>query len=139
MVSKALLVLLLLSASVLLLSAEVAPKDADKKFDKNEVFVLRFEDNNNLDRNGVDDMKYDEGWWRGYDGWRRGYGGWRRVMEDGGVDGTAPMVVVVGITTETCVQGAAIILVNMLMLTLKLSLATKQDLCAENGSCNLYK
>ncbi|TKY69186.1 Glycine-rich protein [Spatholobus suberectus] len=63
--SKALLVLVMLLASVLLLLIEVASKDVDEKFDKND---------GNLDTNGVDDMKYYGGWQHGW-GWRRGWGG----------------------------------------------------------------
>lgn len=40
---------------------------------------------------------------------------------------------------EATVEGAAIILVKMLMLMLMLNLATKQEICAKLGSCYLYK
>ncbi|KAL2347835.1 hypothetical protein Fmac_001835 [Flemingia macrophylla] len=70
-------------ASVLLLSADVAPKDApkdiDKEFDNNDV------EGDHLDTNGMDEMKYYRGWRRGYyGGWgRRDYGGWRRGWRGG--------------------------------------------------------
>ncbi|XP_027362716.1 glycine-rich cell wall structural protein-like [Abrus precatorius] len=62
--SKALLVLVMLLASVLVLYAEAAPKDVDEKFYKND---------GDIDTNGVDDMKYGHGGWHG--GGRRGWGG----------------------------------------------------------------
>ncbi|KAG4906249.1 hypothetical protein AAZX31_20G010700 [Glycine max] len=62
--SKALLVLVMLLASVLLLSAEVASKDVDKKLDKND---------GNHDTKGVDEMKYYGGWGSGWDRYRRGW------------------------------------------------------------------
>ncbi|TKY69187.1 Glycine rich protein [Spatholobus suberectus] len=103
--SKALLVLVMLLASVLLLSAEVASNDVDEKFDKND---------GNLDKNGVDDMKY--------------YGG---LGAEVGVEGIiVPLVVVVGTTMEA-VGGVAIILVNMLTLVLLMNLSTKHELCAK--------
>ncbi|XP_020239836.1 glycine-rich protein 3 short isoform [Cajanus cajan] len=78
--SKALLVLLVLFASVLLLSADVASKDAPKDVDE-EVDTS----DGNFDTNGVEEMKHHRGsrrghgsWHHGHGGWRRGHGGWRR-------------------------------------------------------------
>ncbi|KAK7308604.1 hypothetical protein VNO77_42223 [Canavalia gladiata] len=66
--NKALLVLVMLLAFVFVLSAEVAPKDVDETFDKSD---------GELNKDGLDEMKYRHGGWHGHHGgWHRHYGGW---------------------------------------------------------------
>ncbi|XP_027362717.1 uncharacterized protein LOC113870322 [Abrus precatorius] len=62
--SKGFLVLVMLLASLLVLYAEVAPKDVDNKFDRKD---------DDIDISGVDAMKYGYRGWHGW-GWGRGWG-----------------------------------------------------------------